>query len=383
MALQPVILLMGITLTGSLSGILEYYMNVRLLNFLLSAGFVLIVGCSYFVSNFTVLTIVAVLTGILGGQINVCNVARLSEWNPRKSGAANGIMGFFMGMSGLLGSVMCSAVINPFNKEPEPVNTTSGVDMLFLDDEVVGNVKYIWLAWAGTILCLFLPGVFILRPPTPEEVCTQDDILSGDSFESVELLPRTKPVGYDYGIKEMLRTPKFYILYLIILILSLTLLTSTELYKFIGIEAINDDKFLNLVGALGAVSNAFGRVTWGLILDRFGTRATYTVAFCIQGPLTIALHYSKWNKWGYLANICIVCFCTGIFTCIAPACQELFGSRELSLKYALTLSAESIGCILFFFLQLGQEYFYGEAAFLTMMGAPSILAAILAFFCFR
>ena len=61
-----------------------------------------------------------------------------------------------------------------------------------------------------------------------------------------------------------------------------TLLTSTELYKFIGIEAINDDKFLNLVGALGAVANAFGRVTWGLILDRFGTRATYTVAFFIQ-----------------------------------------------------------------------------------------------------
>ena len=30
-----------------------------------------------------------------------------------------------------------------------------------------------------------------------------------------------------------------------------TLLTSTELYKFIGIEAIKDDKFLNLVGALG------------------------------------------------------------------------------------------------------------------------------------
>ena len=50
-------------------------MNVRLLNFLLSAGFVLIVGCSYFVSNFTILTIVAVLTGVLGGQINVCNVS--------------------------------------------------------------------------------------------------------------------------------------------------------------------------------------------------------------------------------------------------------------------------------------------------------------------
>ncbi|KAL5270342.1 hypothetical protein ACHWQZ_G001162 [Mnemiopsis leidyi] len=383
MALQPVILLVGITLTGSLSGILEYYMNVRLLNFLLSTCFVLVVGFSYFIDSYVVLTVVAVLMGSLAGQINVCNVARLSEWNPRKSGAANGIMGFFMGMSGLVGSVMCSAVINPYNKEPEVVNTTSGEEVLFVDEYVNKHTRDIWVAWAATVAVMFLPGVFILRPPTPEEVCTQDDILSGDSFESVELLPRSKAAGPDYGVKDLFKSPKFYVLYLIILILSLTLLTSTELYKFIGIEAINDDKFLNLVGALGAVANAFGRVTWGLILDRFGTRATYTVAFFIQGPLTIALHYSKWNKWGYLANICVVCFCTGIFTCIAPACQELFGSRDISLKYALTLSAESFGCILFFFLQLGQEYFYGESVFLTMMGAPSILAAILAFFCFR
>ena len=63
--------------------------------------------------------------------------------------------------------------------------------------------------------------MFILRPPTPEEVCTQDDILSGDSFESVELLPRAKPAGPDYGVKDLFRSPKFYILYLIILILSL------------------------------------------------------------------------------------------------------------------------------------------------------------------
>ena len=65
------------------------------------------------------------------------------------------------------------------------------------------------------------PGVFILRPPTPEEVCTQDDILSGDSFESVELLPRSKAAGPDYGVKDLFKSPKFYVLYLIILILSL------------------------------------------------------------------------------------------------------------------------------------------------------------------
>ena len=50
-------------------------MNVRLLNFLLSASFVLVVGFSYFIDSYVVLTIVAVLIGTLAGQINVCNVS--------------------------------------------------------------------------------------------------------------------------------------------------------------------------------------------------------------------------------------------------------------------------------------------------------------------
>ena len=54
-------------------------MNVRLLNFLLSASFVLVVGFSYFIDSYVVLTIVAVLIGTLAGQINVCNVSELFD----------------------------------------------------------------------------------------------------------------------------------------------------------------------------------------------------------------------------------------------------------------------------------------------------------------
>ena len=64
-----------ISSSGSLSGLLEYYMSVRLLNFLLSASFILVVGCSYFITSYPVLTVAAVIIGTLGGQINVCNVS--------------------------------------------------------------------------------------------------------------------------------------------------------------------------------------------------------------------------------------------------------------------------------------------------------------------
>lgn len=63
-----------------------------------------------------------------------------------------------------------------------------------------------------------------------------------------------------------------------------------------------------------------------------------------QGPLTVTLHYAKWNNYGYLANIVMCTFCVGIFTCIAPACQELFGKLsqpELPTRASKLLPAQA------------------------------------------
>ena len=38
-----------------------------------------------------------------------------TEWNPSKSGAANGIIGFFIGMSGFVGTIVCTLYVNPEN----------------------------------------------------------------------------------------------------------------------------------------------------------------------------------------------------------------------------------------------------------------------------
>ena len=52
-------------------------MNVRLLNFILTALYVAAVGVSYYVHSYTFLTILMVFIGTLAGQINVCNVSDL------------------------------------------------------------------------------------------------------------------------------------------------------------------------------------------------------------------------------------------------------------------------------------------------------------------
>lgn len=439
MSLQPVMLELGITLTGSLSGYLEQYINVRLLNLVLVLLYVTLVAVSYFIDSYFYLTVSMFFVGALSGQINVCNVARLAEWSPRKSGTSNGVMGFFMGISGFVGSVLCTAIINPSNQQPVEVTDGNNTEMLFLDETLVQHTQYIWPVWAVIIAGLYIPGLFILRTPKSEEMMSSriedkeeeeeedvsplilpnkivdygtkgvntvispemdtssdieyaesDSTLDSSDYTSVETLqsktaktsPSSTRVRPNYSMKETLKQPKFYVLSIAILTLSLTLLTATEMYKIIAFEAIKDDRFLNMTGALGSFFNALGMLSWGMILDRIGTRYTFTISFVVMGPLTVSLHYSKWCRYGYLTNLCVVLFCTGIFTCIAPACQELFGRRNLSLKYAAVLSAQGLGCLVFFLLQLGQKHFYGELAFLAMMGIPAVIAGMLAFVTF-
>ena len=45
---------------------------------------------------------------------------------------------------------------------------------------------------------------------------------------------------------------------------------------------------------------------------------------------------------------------------IAPALVELFGARDISLKYSVCLSGELFGCALFYLLSVGSVKLYNE-----------------------
>ena len=50
---------------------------------------------------------------------------------------------------------------------------------------------------------------------------------------------------------------------------------------------------------------------------------------------------------------------------IAPALVELFGARDISLKYSVCLSGELFGCALFYILSVGSVKLYTELVLAT------------------
>jgi len=375
--LHPSLFLMFVTTCGSIIGFLSRCINDRILNAFFSLTLTIIMVTIYFWGNtFVGLSLYMCLMGLCGGNILVYTIGKATEWNPSKSGAANGIIGFFVGISGLIGSFVCTVLINPTNVGTEhvfdPAHPELGNVTIFTDPDVYEMVPYIWLVFAAMFAVLFVPSVALVRSPTPDEVCELTPLLGDESFEVNKLSS-----AYNYSISEMLRTFKFYVLYIIVLTMSLAMLTATELYKELAAETIPDDHFLNVVGASLAIANAFGRLLWGLIMDKIGARYAMFLAFLFLSPCTIALYWTRWYMWPYFVNVCVVSFCSGIFTGIAPALVELFGHRDISLKYSLCLSGELFGCGLFYLLSVLSVSVYDDFVFLILLTVPSLLSCVL------
>lgn len=241
---------------------------------------------------------------------------------------------------------------------------------IFTDSEVYSKVPYLWVIFAVMFLCLFLPSVIYVRSPTPDEVCELTPLMD-ESFEVNALTS-----AYNYSVGEMLRTFKFYVLYIIVMTMSLALLAGTELYKELARDTIPDDHFLNVIGAVLAIANAFGRLLWGVIMDKIGARWAMFAAFLIITPSTVVLYWTRFYAWPYLVNVCVVSFSSGIFTGIAPALVELFGHRDISLKYSVCLSGELFGCALFYVLSVGSVKLYSDLTFLILLAVPCAVSCV-------
>ena len=65
-----------------------------------------------------------------------------TEWNPSKSGAANGIIGFFIGMSGFVGTIVCTLYVNPENILMDRVYDPDHPELGKLTNWILDNGKH-------------------------------------------------------------------------------------------------------------------------------------------------------------------------------------------------------------------------------------------------
>ncbi|XP_052217852.1 uncharacterized protein LOC127835450 isoform X4 [Dreissena polymorpha] len=102
-----------------------------------------------------------------------------------------------------------------------------------------------------------------------------------------------------------------------------------------GQTFIADDKFLSVVGSMSSVFNCLGRPFWGLVMDRFGYRATL---WCISGGLTVScatLTLTEMMPQGlFMLWVCVVTgLVCGQWASYPTTFSRLFGIKHMALLW--------------------------------------------------
>ena len=109
-----------------------------------------------------------------------------------------------------------------------------------------------------------LAVIFITNPPVY-------DVVKPD-ITDVQLTISAEPM---VPLVHVIRSPLFVALWFTFLFNDQTIIGVIGLYKAFGLNFWTDDKNLTLVGSIGAIFNALGRLAWGFLADRVQYRVNY------------------------------------------------------------------------------------------------------------
>ncbi|HKV99071.1 MAG TPA: oxalate/formate MFS antiporter [Vicinamibacterales bacterium] len=184
---------------------------------------------------------------------------------------------------------------------------------------------------------------------------------------------------------EMLRTPQFYLMYAMFVLMAtgglLVTANAGPISKAWGLQAA-----MTLAGTLSPIANGVSRISWGWVSDRFGRERTMTIAFVLQAIflcLVVSLGHQS-GAW-FALTLVLVYFTWGeVFSLFPAASADYFGTRFATSNYGILYSAKGVASIIggwvgaLVYEQTGSWSggFYGSAVMaLVAAGLSVVLAA--------
>ncbi|MEX2262510.1 MAG: oxalate/formate MFS antiporter [Bryobacteraceae bacterium] len=226
--------------------------------------------------------------------------------------------------------------------------------------------------WSGVIQgAIIILAAQVLRNPDQRD-------LKAAGQRAAALNPAVRRNTEQFTTPEMLRTPHFYGLYLMLVMMATGGLMLTAqagpLAKEWGISL----SALTVALALDRVANGAGRVFWGWISDRIGRETTMFVAFTLQAFFLLCFAWFG-GRSGFLFTVTLVLtyFTWGqIFALFPSITGDYFGARNSASNYSFLYSAKGVASIIgggvtaILFERLGSWYgpIYG-CAVLAMLAA--------------
>ncbi|CAI2366979.1 unnamed protein product [Moneuplotes crassus] len=358
-------------------------------------GAVIAIG-SCFVSSFTSsLILFTILYGFcfgLGiGPAYMCPIIAGWEYFPNRKGMVNGIIVAGFGFGSFIFSFISVAIVNPGNEAPT-LEVTGG--KIFSGDNPISEraplmIRVNALLWA--VLCII--SIPFIRRKKQRKITVQDveskrkllintiessengDALSAPSMEkvSVEAIYKTR-------LREALISWKSLHICMIMFASSLYPYYLASNFKSFGMQEIDNDHFITIVGAIGAISNGASRLGWAVLSDYFGFKKVYLCLVILQIINAFTLTQVACYSMLYLVWIAVAFACLGgHFALFAPLSAKVFGGSIGSTVYTFLFASFAVSSIVTFILtkQTGSGNISRDILF-YILGGSSVVAFLLA-----
>jgi len=270
--------------------------------------------------SLTLLYIGAAIGGIGAGVIYGASVGNALKWFPDRRGLAAGLTAAGFGAGSALTVIPIANMI-----------ASSGYQSAFL-----------WFG-LGQGLVVVIVALF-LRAPQAGEV-------------AAPAAPAVQQTKRDYGPKEVVKTPVFWVMYLMFVMVGAGGLMATAQLAPIAKDFNVGGVPVSILGltlpaltfalSIDRVLNGICRPFFGWVSDSIGRENTMFIAFLLEGIGIYALFYLATNPLYFVLLSGMVFFAWGEIYSLFPAtCTDIYGRKFATTNYGLLYTAKGTAALL-------------------------------------
>src|SRR5439155_5632350 len=150
-----------------------------------------------------------------------------------------------------------------------------------------------------------------------------------------------------FSTPEMLRTPQFYLLYLMFVLMATGGLLVTAQAGPVASEWGISRTALTAALSFARIANGASSVAWGWVSDHIGREITMSIAFTLQAAcLFSVLAVGRWSGTLFTVTLILTFFTWGeVFSLFPSLVGDYFGADHSSSNYSFLYTAKGVASI--------------------------------------